>query len=489
MAVKVDKSDQDRDQAVQYMQYTHLSCADVHPSETARHGEPAKTWQCGDYALDLGRTRVMGIVNVTPDSFSDGGEHATTNDAIEWGMRLLDDGADMLDIGGESTRPGHTPVAPQEEAQRVLPVIEALSAAGAIVSVDTRHAQVARAAVEAGADVINDVSGFVDPAMVRVAVESGAGVVCMRPRGVAVDPANVQSWLLNQACMLEDAGVAAEKICLDQGPGFDTNTNEDIALQRELRSLAYQGYPVLCAVSRKRFVGAVAGVAQAHDRDAASIGVALAAVTRGARIVRVHDVAGTTQALRMAQACWGKIAPRRALIALGANLGDRVATLAAAVDALDTLPLTQVSAVSHAYDTEPAYLDDQPSFANAVVQITTELHPMALLPSLLNIENEHGRARTIANGPRTLDVDLIWMQGETHAGKRLALPHPRMGERDFVLRPLADILAPETVGQSGQQAVNVREQAVEAFCNANRIPLTPAQDRLGRITQDLGALR
>lgn len=446
----------------------------------------APVWRCGDVALDLARPRVMGVVNVTPDSFSDGGEHAGAEAAVAWGMRLLDDGADILDVGGESTRPGFTPVGVAEECRRVLPVIEALASAGAVVSVDTRHAEVAREALAAGARVVNDVSGFGDPAMVRVAAEDGTcGCVCMHafrgslgeaggagaPEGDVVG--EVEAFLLDRARALEAAGVARERIAIDCGPGFGKTAEEDVELQRATHRLARLGYPYVCAPSRKRFVGAVAGVTQAAARDAATAGVCLAACAAGARVVRVHDVATAAQALMGAECAWGGPV-RSAYVALGSNMGDRLQTMREALDELDALPMTRVAAVSHAYDTAPAYLDDQPAFANAVARLSTGLHPLALLQALLGVETDHKRVRTVANGPRTLDLDLLWMEGERHAGARLALPHPLMGERAFVLTPLADVLPQGT--------------SVEAFAAACGVHLAPADERVGEVTADLGLL-
>lgn len=445
----------------------------------------ARAWACAGRALDLGRTRLMGVINVTPDSFSDGGAHDGVSQAVAWGMRLLDEGADILDVGGESTRPGFVAVDPAEEMARVLPVVRELADAGALVSIDTRHAEVARAALEAGAGIVNDVSGFADPAMLAVVAEGDCGCVAMHAmpgalgEAVTDEPAQgpdelvarVERFLLDRAAALEAAGVDRSRICIDPGPGFGTDARQDVAVQRATGRLARLGFPYLCAVSRKRFVGALSGVANAPERDSASVGVALAAVAAGARVLRVHNVAATAQALRTFEACAGLAPCRRALVALGANLGDREASLRDAVDRLGELPLTRVAAASHIYDTEAAYLDGQPSFANAVVELETGLHPRALLEALLSIEAAAGRVRTIANGPRPLDLDLLWMEGEHHAGARLTLPHPRLGERSFVLRPLADV-----VGD------------VAAFCGREGISLVPEAQRVGRVTEDLGGL-
>lgn len=444
-------------------------------------------WRCGDMTLDLGRTRVMGVVNVTPDSFSDGGLHASTADAVAWGLRLLDDGADVLDVGGESTRPGFTPVAEDEEIARVVPVVRELAAAGALVSVDTRHAPVARAALEAGARIVNDVSGFSDPAMVEVVRGSDCGCVLMHAgrgflagdaaaaAGLPCEPAAhvaaVRDFLAARAAELEAAGVARERVCLDPGPGFGTTPEQDVAVQRATAELAGLGHPYLCAVSRKRFVGAYAGANPAAARNAASVGAAVAAALAGASIVRVHDVAQTADALRLAEACSGRAPRRRAYVALGSNMGERVANLEGALRALAALPSTEVVAASRAYETAPAYYTEQDAFANAVVEVATELHPMALLEALLGIEAAAGRVRGVENGPRVLDLDLLWMEGERHAGRRLALPHPLMGERDFVLRPLADL-----VGD------------VDAFCAREGVARPAGGYTVGAVERDLGGL-
>ncbi len=455
-------------------------------------GARTAVWRCGDVELDLGRARIVGVVNATPDSFSDGGEHATVEAAVAWGMRLLDEGADVLDVGGESTRPGFVPVDPAEESARVVPVVRALAAAGALVSVDTRRAQVAEEALAAGARAVNDVSGFEDPAMAALAARTGCGCVAVHavPGALAggaaasaaqapADPgayvAHVERYLRGRMRALEEAGVDPACVCVDPGPGFGTTAAQDVAVQRATARLAALGRPLMCAVSRKRFVGAVAGANPAAARDAASVGVALAAVGGGVRVVRAHAVAATAEALRAYEACTGTAPVRRAYVALGSNLGSeaggRLATLQAAARAVGELPLTRVAAGSRVYESEPAYLDGQPPFANAVLEVRTALHPLALLEALLGVEAAFGRVRTVANGPRTLDLDLLWMEGERHAGARLALPHPLMGERAFVLRPLADL-----VGDA------------RAFCRQAGVRTVGEADLVGAVAGELGGL-
>jgi dihydropteroate synthase len=270
------------------------------------------TWQCGRFDVSLERPVVMGVLNVTPDSFSDGGEHNEPEEAIAFASKLLAEGADIIDVGGESTRPGAVEVAGREELRRTLPVVRELARKGVCVSIDTRHAQVAAACIEAGASAINDVSGFRDPAMVDVACSCDAGLVVMHMKG---DPrsmqqaasydnvvAEVSSYLRRQALLLEHEGISHSRICIDPGPGFGKKAEHSLALLKATDELASLGWPLMVATSRKGFVGQVTGVRCARERVAGSVASALYAVEHGATVVRVHDVAATVQALRMLQA-------------------------------------------------------------------------------------------------------------------------------------------------------------------------------------------
>lgn len=588
----------------------------------------SKVWRCGKYELKFDRPRIMGVLNVTPDSFSDGGEHLDTEAAIAHGLKMLDDGADIIDVGGESTRPGFTPVDPDTEAQRVLPVVKALARAGTIVSIDTRHVEVAKAAVRVGASIVNDVTGFTDPRMVDFVKESDCGVVIMhagevsdieRPRthtavqldtsaaafmaekareaeaaaralgatgkskraakaklisgmiqplqpqlpfdallaadgaapaeqrsaaaaessaaatepvegAVALDAApsdgavvavsavddapagasaddlasvmarsaartgsanrtsqlrrftlpdsapimrRVMGFLSDQARALIHAGVDRERICLDPGPGFGKDANEDIVIQREMGKIASLGYPTLCAVSRKRLVGAIAGVEDARDRDIATFGVCLGAIEQGANIVRVHDVAGFYQFLNGFWAI-ARPQPRRAYVALGSNKGDREENIRSARDLIAQIPMTCVSACSRIYESEPAYETRQAAFANAVVEIKTELAPLILLEELMKIEQKLGRTRAKGarpNGPRVIDCDLLWMDNEIHGGDKLRLPHPYLGERDFVLVPLEDLM-----------------HNPARFFRYEGVDVKEPEDRVGHVVAELGTL-
>ncbi len=271
-----------------------------------------RVWRCGRFELGLERPLVMGVLNVTPDSFSDGGSHEDPAKAVAWGERLIAEGAAIIDVGGESTRPGAAELAECEELARVRPVVSRLMAEGAPISIDTRHASVAHACVEAGAAIINDVEGFRDPAMVEVAAGCDAGLVVMHMLG---DPETMQKapryddvvrevggFLLAQATVLEAAGVARERIVIDPGIGFGKTLEHNLALLAGLPVLAELGYPVAVGVSRKRFIGELSGESEPRLRLGGSIAAGLSAVRAGASILRVHDVGATVQALEVLEA-------------------------------------------------------------------------------------------------------------------------------------------------------------------------------------------
>lgn len=267
-----------------------------------------RVWRCGRFALPLDRVYVMGILNVTPDSFSDGGSHLGVDAALEDGRRLRAAGADIVDIGGESTRPGSDAVSVEEELARVVPAVRALVPALDVpLSVDTRRPEVAAASVAAGASIVNDVSGFRDPSMVEVAATTDAGLVVMHmlgePKTMQQEPryddvvAEVCAYLADQAHMLEGAGVARDRIALDPGLGFGKTTEHNLELLRRLDELVALGYPVLIGASRKRFIGEITGVDAPAERLQGSVAVAGWSALLGADVVRVHDVGPTREAL------------------------------------------------------------------------------------------------------------------------------------------------------------------------------------------------
>jgi dihydropteroate synthase len=270
---------------------------------------------CG---LTLDRPRIMGVLNVTPDSFSDGGLHLALPDAIARGRALADAGADILDIGGESTRPGAEPVPADEEIARVVPVIAALRAEGLAVpiSIDTRKAAVAQAAFHAGADLLNDVSALTyDPASLRLAAATGRPVCLMHaqgdPRTMQDAPAyddvllDVYDYLEARVAAAEAAGIPRARILVDPGIGFGKTVAHNLPLIRGLALLHGLGCAVVLGASRKRFIGAIAGAAEPAARVPGSIVVALEALRQGAQVLRVHDVAETRQAVALWQALNG----------------------------------------------------------------------------------------------------------------------------------------------------------------------------------------
>jgi dihydropteroate synthase len=270
--------------------------------------------RCGPHALDLTRPRVMGILNVTPDSFSDGGRFFDRERALDHARRMLADGADLIDVGGESTRPGAAPVDEAGELARVIPVIDELAREGALVSVDTMKPAVMRAAVAAGAAMINDVNALRLPGALEAAASTDAAVCLMHmqgePRTMQDAPsyddvvAEVRDFLVERAQSCEAVGIARDRIVLDPGFGFGKTLAHNVALVRALPELAATGYPVLAGLSRKSSLGTITG-RTGSERLAASLAAALAAVARGASIVRVHDVRETVDALKVWTAIQG----------------------------------------------------------------------------------------------------------------------------------------------------------------------------------------
>lgn len=257
--------------------------------------------------LNLDRPRIMGVVNVTPDSFSDGGLYASADAAIAHARKLAGDGADILDIGGESTRPGSVAVGAEEEAARIVPVIEGLKDAGAVLSVDTRKSAIMKKAAKAGAQLLNDVSALThDPESLKSAAASGLPVILMHARG---DPKTMQDdpeyadvllevydYLAARIAACERAGIERARIIADPGIGFGKTVEHNLALLAGLSLFHGLGVGLLLGASRKRFIGALAGEADARGREPGSLAAALAALGQGVQIARVHDVAAARQA-------------------------------------------------------------------------------------------------------------------------------------------------------------------------------------------------
>lgn len=276
-------------------------------------------WRCGEHQTILGgRAVLMGILNVTPDSFSDGGLHTDVQAAAAAGVAMVGEGASIIDVGGESTRPGAQRVDAAEQIRRVVPVIEALrSRCDAMISIDTTLSEVARAAVDAGACIINDVAaGQEDAGVFDLATERGCGLVLMHRRFAPQDDsysdeyekppayddvvATVQAFLISRCEAAMAAGVQRERIAIDPGLGFGKSVDQNYELLRRMDELAATGYPVLCAASRKSFIGAASGVSEPRQRVAGSVAGSVAAYMAGVRLFRVHDVAAHREALEVA---------------------------------------------------------------------------------------------------------------------------------------------------------------------------------------------
>lgn len=271
----------------------------------------SRIWQLARESWQLPAAgAIMGILNVTPDSFSDGGVHADVASAVAHARRMIDAGADMIDIGGESTRPGSAEVTVAEELDRVLPVVAALRAEfpHARLSIDTRHAEVARATLLAGADVVNDITGLADPAMRQVCAELPCGVVLMHMQGepgtMQQNPryddvvAEVRAFFETRVALAVADGIAPERICLDPGIGFGKTVEHNLSLIRHLESLRVRNLPMLMALSRKRFMGSLLGDAELPKLSPVpTVVMSLLSADRGADLHRVHDVAELKQAL------------------------------------------------------------------------------------------------------------------------------------------------------------------------------------------------
>ncbi len=426
-------------------------------------------WECGKFKFDTVTPTIMGVLNVTPDSFSDGGDHFDVDAAVAAANRMAKDGALIIDVGGESTRPGASPVSPDEEWGRIGAVVEALAKQGLCVSVDTRHYQVAEKAIAAGASVVNDVSGFRDPLMVKAVRDANVGLVVMHMQG---EPATMQDDpryddVVAEVCgylaQLREEGISRKRICLDPGPGFGKTPKQTIELMRNIHEVRRLGYPVMVAASRKRYVAYAYHIDDPDPkaRDDASAQEALLACELGASVVRTHNVAKTVEAL-------SGLRPY-VLLGLGSNValvaepGEETEAKAAqinlAVSSLCQLPDSQLIDMSSFYESEAAYDTDQDNFVNAVVLMRSGIPPKELLAYLHAIEGSLGRVRdeSRSNGPRTIDIDILDYQLYTALSPELTLPHPGVTERDFVIKPLCEIL-PNHVLADGSRVDAIPEE-------------------------------
>ena len=273
---------------------------------------PKRILKCGDQQLDLSQAHVMGILNVTPDSFSDGGQHNGKAQALAHAQQMIADGATVIDIGGESTRPGASVVEVDEEIRRVVPVVEALAELDVVISIDTSQPEVIQAAVAAGAHIWNDVRALTRPNALEMAAELNIPVIIMHMRGepttmngldqydnVTLDVMTELSQRVSDALK---AGVKAENIMIDPGFGFAKNAKQNLKLLKEFHQLNQLGYPILSALSRKRFIGEALGGADAGQRAVGSVAGHLLSIQQGACMVRAHDVKAMSDAIKVWQA-------------------------------------------------------------------------------------------------------------------------------------------------------------------------------------------
>lgn len=270
---------------------------------------PKKILQCGRLSLDLSQPHVMGILNVTPDSFSDGGKHNQKDQAVVHALQMVEDGATVIDIGGESTRPGASPVELAEEIRRVVPVVEALSKYDVVISIDTSEPEVIRAAVDAGAHIWNDVRALMRPNALQTAAELNIPIIIMHMRGEPTTMNNLDQYQdVTLDVMVElqqrvdealSAGVHAENIMIDPGFGFAKNAQQNLKLLNEFYKLNEMGYPILSALSRKRFIGEALNGADAQHRAVGSVAAHLLSIQQGASMVRAHDVKAMADAINV----------------------------------------------------------------------------------------------------------------------------------------------------------------------------------------------
>ena len=268
---------------------------------------PKKVLRCGQLSLDLSQPHIMGILNVTPDSFSDGGKHNSQEAAIAHTLKMMQEGATVIDVGGESTRPGATEVSVEEEIQRVVPVVQVLSKYNVVISIDTSQPEVIKAAVKAGAHIWNDVRALTRPNALKTAAELNIPVIIMHMRGEPTTMNNLDQYndvtedvIAELKLRVSDAlsaGVRPENIMIDPGFGFAKNAQQNLKLLKEFYKLNEMGYPILSALSRKRFIGEALGGVDAQQRAVGSVAAHLLSIQQGACMVRAHDVKAMADAI------------------------------------------------------------------------------------------------------------------------------------------------------------------------------------------------
>lgn len=405
-------------------------------------------------------TQIMGIINVTEDSFYAGSRVGSVEAALIRAEQMVRDGAVILDIGGESTRPGSLPVTPEEEVKKICPVIKEIRKKfpDILISADTYRASTAAAAIDAGADIINDVSGLKkDPDMIPLCAKTGVPVVIMHSKG---DPEHMQddphyedvvkevySFLQTQMQAAMDGGIPKEKIIIDVGIGFGKTLEHNMALLRNIGVFNSLDVPHLMAVSRKTWIGALiakdAAKLPSEERLYGTIASTIYAYIKKIELVRVHDVKENAQALYvfrklMEKETFGE-GKEKAVIALGSNIGDRRAYLEQAI-ALMEERAGHIVKRSSVIETKAYGYTDQADFLNMAILLETTLSPHGLLAVLHDIEAELDRTREVHWGPRTIDLDIIFYGDHVINDPELTIPHPDYSNRDFVLQPVKEIV-------------------------------------------------
>ena len=398
-------------------------------------------------------TYVMGILNITPDSFSDGGEYNTLTAAMEHTRRMIEAGADIIDVGGESTRPGFTPVSAKEEIKRVVPIIRAIRSNFDIpISLDTTKGEVARAGIDAGADMINDVCALRgDDDIPGVVARSGLPVcICHNVPHDDDDKDYMSGFIKDLREMISFASendIDESRIILDPGIGFAKTLEQNLEILSKLDMLKELDKPVLVGLSRKSFIGKTLEV-DVDQRLAGTLASDAWAALHGAGFIRVHDVKEHVDMVRMLSAIMnvGKagVKNHRAYIAYGSNMGNRQGYIDKAIRLLNEDPRIRIISRSATIETAPYGGVIQSDFLNGVICIDTTYGPEELLNKTQSVERECDRVRSEHWGPRTLDLDIIFYDDKIIETERLSVPHPDMHNREFVLGPLCEI-APEMI--------------------------------------------
>ncbi len=385
------------------------------------------------------KVKVMGIVNVTPDSFSGDGLDGAA--AIERALALKAAGADVIDVGGESTRPGHTPVPAAEEWRRVRPVVRALARAGLEVSIDTSKLYVAQRATAEGARMVNDVWGLQrSPGLARLVADAGLRLVVMHNQvdhvysGDLVEA--VIAGLKRSLAVALAQGVPKASLIVDPGVGFGKTAAQNLWVLRRLPEVRELGYATLVGVSRKSFLGRLFGE-EMPDRVWGTAAAVATAILNGADWIRVHDVREMRLVADVAEAV-RPVAPTVAHLGLGSNLGDRASYLARASRLLEEQGATLLRS-SRVVETEPWGDLDQPRYLNQVLEISWPGTARELLVAAKEVESQVGRTPTRRWGPREIDVDILLFGAVRIEDPDLVVPHPRLVERDFNLALLAEL--------------------------------------------------